>query len=302
MTITITDLADQVVHLNWHTSATGWRTGVRVWRTGDHRPDGIPTRPTGQEVWRSGQWVPAPHVATHPGGKPLHQLPAQFRLAGWADTFGIRPQDMVELDGGGLLDHNLRDGLVTLHRPDANPLTEYVSHAARGRPGARLFVLARRPDVPPLAHLIRLVLGLGLAVTVTVTDHAPNTGDPRLVQGESWDVTISRLDRPPAPATAPTRPTPEAAIAFCLDFLELAIAGNIPDTPDQPIPVPHTPTPIEVDDPLPLLRRLARHHAGQPVAVHYARGTCQVWLRDRHHVHRLATAPTLPAALGALGL
>jgi len=301
-TITITDLAGRVAHLTWHADGTGWQTGTRVWQTGDRGPDAIPTGPAGEEVWRSGEWVPAPHVATHPGGKPLHQLPDHFRLAPWADTFAVRPEDLVELDGGSPLSHGLRDGLVTLHWPGADPLTEYVSTAARGRPAARLFVLARRPDMPPLADLIRLVLGLRLAVTITLTDHTPNTGDPRLVQGESWDVTISRLDQPPAPADPPTRPTPQAAIAFCLDYLELAITGNIPDDPTTPIPVPQTPNPIQVDDPIPFLRRLARHHAGQPVAVHYTATTCQVWLRDREHVHRLATAPTLPAALGALGL
>ncbi|MEQ4302474.1 hypothetical protein ABNF97_13945 [Plantactinospora sp. B6F1] len=158
--IAITDLAGRVVHLSWRNDASGWRTGRRV---------------------------PAPHVATHPGGKPLHQLPEQFRLAGWADHFGVRPEDLVELDGGGSLDHDLRDGTVTLHRPDADPLTEYLRWAARGQPGGRLFVLARRPDAPPLADLVRLVLGLRLTVTITLTDHVRNTGDLRLIQGESWD-------------------------------------------------------------------------------------------------------------------
>ncbi|MBF9131879.1 hypothetical protein I0C86_23355 [Plantactinospora sp. S1510] len=173
-----------------------------------------------------------------------------------------------------------------------------------GRPGPTrwLFVLARRPDVPPLAELLRLVLGLRLAVTITLVDHVRNAGDLRLIQGESWDVTVSVLGRLPAPADPPTHSTPESATAHCLEYLELAIAGNVPDNPDEPIPVPQTPTPIVVDDPVPLLRRLARHHPGQPVAVHYDGVTCQVWLRERDDVRQLATAPTLPAAIGALGL
>ncbi|MEO3748695.1 hypothetical protein [Plantactinospora sp. B5E13] len=299
VTVTITDLAGRVVHLTWSAGGPGWRTGVRLWRLDKAAGQ---ARPAGEELWRSGEQVPAPHVATHPGGKPLHQLPGQFRLGGWADTFDIRPEDLVELDGRGQLDQDLRYGTVTLHHLGADPLTEYVTHAARSRPGARLFLLARRPDVPPLADVVRLVLGLRLGITVTVVDHAPNAGDLRLVQGESWDVTIDCPGREPAPADPPGRPTPEAATAFCLDYLDLAIAGNVPADPEQSIPVPQTPTPIEVDDPVPFLRRLARHHAGQPVAVHYTGTTCQVWLRDRDCVRQLATAPTLPAAVGALGL
>ncbi|MDG4785467.1 hypothetical protein O7626_05885 [Micromonospora sp. WMMD1102] len=308
--ITITDLAGRVVHLSWRSDAAGWRTGEFAWRDdpADHQSDRAGSggdgrvRPVGEETWRTGNQVPAPQVATHPGGKPLHQLPDHFRLAGWADHFGVRPEDLVELDGGGSLDHSLRDGTVTLHRPDADPLTEYLRWAARGRPGGRLLVLARRPDVPPLADLVRLVLGLRLTVTITLVDHIRNAGDLRLIQGESWDVTIDPLGRLPTPADPPTYSTPEAATAHCLEYLELAIAGNVPDNPDQQIPVPQTPTPIAVDDPIPLLRRLARHHPGQSVAVHYDGTTCHIWLRERDDVRQLATAPTLPAAIGALGL
>ncbi|MEQ4306249.1 hypothetical protein ABNF97_33530 [Plantactinospora sp. B6F1] len=302
VTVTITDLASRVVQLGWRTGPTGWQTGEHTWRDDPTGEGDGPAGPAGEEHWRAGQHVPAPHIANHPGGKPLHQLPDQFRLAGWADHFGVRPEDLVELDGGGSLDHGLRDGIVTLDRPDADPLTEYLRWAARGRPGARLFLLARRPDVPPLADLVRLVLGLHLTITITLTDHIHNAGDPRYTQGESWDVTINRPDRPPAPANPPTHASPEAATTFCLDYLELAIANNIPTNPDQPIPVPQNPTPIAVDDPIPPLRRLARHHPGQPVAAHYDSVTCQIWLREHHDVRQLATAPTLPAAIGALGL
>ncbi|MEQ4303889.1 hypothetical protein ABNF97_21330 [Plantactinospora sp. B6F1] len=307
--ITITDLAGRVVHLSWRSDAAGWRTGEFAWHDDPTRhpadqagPGDDPAQPAGEETWRTGRQVPAPHVATHPGGKPLHQLPDQFRLAGWADHFRVRPQDLVELDGGGRLDHDLRNGTVTLHHPDADPLTEYLRQTARGRPGGRLLVLARRPDAPPLADLVRLVLGLHLTVTITLTDHVRNTGDLRLIQGESWDVTITRLGDPPTPANPPTYPTPEAATAHCLEYLDLATTGNIPTNPHQPIPIPQTPTPITIDDPLPLLRRLACHHPGQPVAVHYDGVTCQIWLRERDDVRQLATAPTLPAAIGTLGL
>jgi len=296
VTVTITDLTSLVVHLTWRVDAAGWQAGELVWWA----DDGLPQ--AGEHIWRAGLRLPAPVVATHPGGAPLHQLPAPFRLGGWAHAFGVRPEDLVELDGGGDVDRDLRNGTVTLHRAGDEPLTAYLRQVGRGRPGARRFVLARRPDVPPVADLVRLVLGLRLAITVTLTDHAPDAGDLRLGQGESWDVTIRPPGAPVVPADPPTRATPEAAVAFCLDYLELVIAGSVPDDPIVPIPVPQAPTPAVVHDPVPLLRRLARHHAGQPVAVHYEGGTCQVWLRDRDDVRHIATAATLPAAVHALGL
>jgi hypothetical protein len=72
---------------------------------------------------------------------------------------------------------------------------------------------------------------------------------------------------------------------FCREYLDLAIAGlaiagTVPDDPSESIPVPQTPTPVVVHDPVPLIRRLARHHPGQPVAVHYDGVTCRVWLRE----------------------
>ncbi|MEQ4303100.1 hypothetical protein ABNF97_17180 [Plantactinospora sp. B6F1] len=296
VTVTITDLTCRVVHLTWQADPTGWQTGELGWHIA---PD---TVPGGERSWRTGRRVAAPHVATQPGGKPLHQLPGRFRLAEWAATFGVRPDDLTELDGGGDLDHDLRHGTVTLHRPGDDPLTAHLTTAARGRPGARLFVLARRPDVPSLADLVRLALGLHLTLTVTVVDHVRNTGDLRLVQGERWEVNVGPASGPVTPADRPIRSTPEAAIAFCLDYLGLAIAGTVPDDPVDPIPVPQCPNPIEVADPVPLLRRLARHHAGQPVAVHFTAATCEIVLREPDGVRPLVTAATLPAAIGALGL
>ncbi|MGX7670767.1 hypothetical protein [Plantactinospora sp. DSM 117369] len=296
VTITITDLTGRVVHLTWQADPTGWQTGELVWHIA---PD---TVPGGERSWRTGRRVTAPHVATQPGGKPLHQLPGRFRLAEWAATFGVRPDDLTELDGGGDLDDDLRHGTVTLHRPGDDPLIEHLTAAARGRPGARLFVLARRPDVPSLADLVRLALGLHLTLTVTVVDHVRNTGDLRLVQGERWDVNIGPASGPVTPADPPTRPTPEAAIACCLDYLELVIGGAVPDDLVDPIPVPQCPNPIELADPVLLLRRLARHHAGQPVAVHYTAATCEIVLREPDGVRLLVTAATLPAAIDALGL
>ncbi|GAB3972375.1 hypothetical protein [Plantactinospora veratri] len=296
VTVTLTDLVGRVVHLDWRVDRHGWRAGDLGWHGDVH------TWQAGQQGWHTGERVPAPQVATQPGGKPVHQLPDPFRLATWAGRFGVRPDDLTELDGGGEVRHDLRKGVVTLPYPGADPLAEHLHQASRGRPGARLFVLARRPDVPPLADLVRLVLGIRLTVTVTLTDHIDNAGDLRLVQGEGWDVGVEPPGLPVAPHSLPTRPTPEAAIANCLEYLELAVAQRVPEDPTRPIPVPQTPVPVAVDDPVPLIRRLARHHAGQPVAVHYDGVTCQLQVRERDGVRQLCTAPTLPAALTALGL
>ena len=35
--------------------------------------------------------------------------------------------------------------------------------------------------MPPLADVVRLVLGLHLTVTITIEDHSPNHGDARLI-------------------------------------------------------------------------------------------------------------------------
>ncbi|GIG86647.1 hypothetical protein [Plantactinospora endophytica] len=269
LNVTVTDLASRVVHL----------------------------------TWRPGEAVPAPLVATEPGGRPVHQLPDNYRLGDQAGIFGVRPEDLTELDGGSSLDQDLRYGIVTLPYAGADPLTCYLHRVGRGQPGARLLVGAIRPDVPALAELVRLVLGLRLAVTITVTDHSRNAGDPRLVQGDRWDVTVSVPGLPVAPAEPPTGHTPEAATAFCLEYLENAIAGRVPADPTEPIAVPQTLRPVTVDDPTPLLRRLAREHPGQPVAVHYGGVTCQLHLRERDGlVRHLATASTLSAALTDLGL
>ena len=259
--------------------------------------------PPVQLNWWAGDRVSAPLVATQPGGKPVHQLPEQFRLAAWANHFGVRPEDLTLLDGGDPLDQNLRDGIVTCDYPGQAPLPRHIARASAGQPGGRLLLAATALDVPPMSDVIRLVLGLHLAVTVTVTDHRPNHDDPRLIHGESWDVTVVAPEAPVTPANPPTRSTPEAAIRHCLDYFDLAVAGTVPADPHRPIPVPQTPVAGTFDDPVPLIRRLARRYAGQPVAVHFARTGCQLHLRQgRDDLRHLATATTLAAALRALGL
>ncbi|MEO3929399.1 hypothetical protein ABGB07_36930 [Micromonosporaceae bacterium B7E4] len=233
--VTLSNLRDQVLHLNW-------------------------------EV---GQPPLAQPVGSQPNGQPVVQLSGRYRLARWAGAFRVRPEDLAELDGGGGVDQDLRDGIVTLSDPDADPLAHYVGYASRGHPGARRFVRAAPPDVPPLADLIRFALGLGLVATVTVQNHRPNEGDPLRLHGEGWRVELNAPALPMGVPELPTHPTVETAIADCLDCLDLALAEAVPADPRYPIPVPSSPEPARLDDPLPLLTHLGDRYAGQPVAVRF---------------------------------
>ncbi|RKR89336.1 hypothetical protein BDK92_3680 [Micromonospora pisi] len=265
--VTVTDLADRVIHENW-----------------------------------SGQPVDAPLVATQPGGKPVVQLPEQHRLARLTGHFDQRPDVLTELDGGHQFGQDLRDGIVTVHRPGDDPLAEQIARATRGRPGARLLLSARPPAAPPLAELIGIALGLHLAIAITVQNHRLDAGDPLRVHGESWDVEITAAD-PAAPFTdLPLHRSLPAAVADCVTYLEVALAATVPADPRQPIPVPQTPRPCPVDDPDRLIARLGQHHPGKPITVRFDRTGCTVHLHEYGVTQVLAKAPTLAAAAAVLGL
>ncbi|WP_422773843.1 hypothetical protein ACN28C_13655 [Plantactinospora sp. WMMC1484] len=248
--------------------------------------------------WEVGASPPAVLVATHPDGQPVVQLPGRYRLARWASIFRVRPEDLADLDGGGALDQDLRDGIVSLPDPDADPLAHYIGHTSGGHPGARRFVRAGGPDVPPLAELIRLALGLGLVATVTVQDHRLNDGDPLRPHGLGWHVELNAPALPVGVPDLPIHPTVEAAIADCLDCLDLALAEAVPADPADPIPVPSVLQPAPLDDPLPLLAQLGDRYAGRLVAVRFDPAGCHLYLRHHDEVQHLASAATL-ATLGA---
>jgi hypothetical protein len=177
----------------------------------------------------------APLVATQPGGKPVVQLPERYRIGRLATSVGQLPDDLTELDGGGQIYQDLCDGIVTLHRPDSEPLAEQIALVTRGKPGGRLLLAARPPDVPPLAELIRITLGLHLAIAITVEDHRLDAGDPLRIHGMRWDIEVSSADLPMALIGQPYQPSLPAAVADCLTYLELALAATVPADPHQPV-------------------------------------------------------------------
>ncbi|MDG4789077.1 hypothetical protein O7626_24625 [Micromonospora sp. WMMD1102] len=264
--VTVSNLRDKVLHLNWGAG---------------QQPSVLPVG--GADPRRS-----------------VVQLPGHYRLARWANAFRVRPDDLAELDGAGGLDQYLRDGIVQLPDPAADPLRQYVDHVSRGHPGARRFVRAGRPDVPPLADLIRLALGLGLVATVTVQDHRLDEGDPLRLHGVGWHVELNAPALPVDVPELPTHPTVETAIADCLGCLDLALAELVPADPGYPIPVPSAPEPVRMDDPLPLLTQLGHRYAGQSIAVRFDPFNCQLYLRRHDSALHLATADTLAAVAGTL--
>ncbi|MET7708969.1 hypothetical protein [Micromonospora sp. NPDC005413] len=254
-------------------------------------------------LWHPAAGEPATLVGTQPGGKPVYQLRDHYRAARLAAIFGVRPQDLTHLDDmpGHGLGQDLCDGTVTVDGPEVDPVGCYVSSAARGRPGARLIVLAQVPDAPSLADLIRLALGLDLALAVSVCDYRLNAADPLLVHGDRWRVQVVRPDAPIESDPVLSRSL-EAAIADCLEYLDNALLAAVPQDPEQPVPAPGLAVPPVVADPPALLSRLGSHYAGQFVTARFTRDGCQLYLGERDCTLPLARAATLADAVAALRL
>ncbi|MEV4820746.1 hypothetical protein [Micromonospora sp. NPDC049274] len=241
-------------------------------------------------TWQAGTPEVAPLVATQPNGRPVVQLPDRYRLGSWAAVLGARPEDLRDADGGHDLDRNLRDGYVTLPWAGADPVGEYARSAGRGAAAGRLIVVAAPPDAPPLAELLRLALGLDVALVVTVCDLRHNTGDPLLADGLRWSVEVKPRDAPVLPDDLPYRPSLAAALAWCREGLTDAVASAVPADPAVPIPVPWSGPRDLAGDPEPDLLRLAARHAGQAVTVRFTRAGCAVHRHDDDGLRLLAQA------------
>ncbi|GIG88740.1 zinc finger-like domain-containing protein [Plantactinospora endophytica] len=270
LVVTLTDLDHQVVHLNW----------------------------------RAGDAASAPPVGTDPDGTPVVRLPERFRLETHARTLGVRPEDLTEADGGWPVDQHLRQGYVILPATGVEPLAQQLAQAGRGRPAARLIVLAAPPEVATLPQLIRLAHALNLAVDVSVRDNRRHhTADPRPDHDISWyvEITVAAPAQPAQAVDVPSRPTLAGAIAYALDYLPSVLAEATPDDPVQPIATPRAPMSEPIADPEPMLLRLGAHHPGQWVTVRVAPGGCRIDLHEREGARPLSTSTDLAAALTALG-
>ncbi|MBQ1017869.1 hypothetical protein KBX71_08320 [Micromonospora sp. D93] len=243
-------------------------------------------------AWQAGTPEVAPLVATQPGGKPVVQLPDRYRLGSWAAVLGARPDDLADADGGQQIGKDLRDGYVTLPWAGADPVGEHVRSTGRGTPAGRLIVVATPPDAPPLVELLRLALGLDLALVVAMCDLRHNAADPLLADGLRWSVEVKPLDAPVRPDDFPYRPSLAAALSWCVECLTDAVAGAAPTDPMVPIPVPGS-GPRDVANPEPELLRLAAQHAGHVVTVRFTRAGCTVHRHDEDGVRLLAKAPDL---------
>ncbi|MEU8260684.1 hypothetical protein AB0C02_08690 [Micromonospora sp. NPDC048999] len=109
------------------------------------------------------------------------------------------------------------------------------------RPGSPNRHPAVRPDVPPLAELIRLVVGLDLALHVSLLDLRQHADHPLLPDGRCWSVEVRSGNAQVHPDDQPTRPSLAAAPDDCLTHLADDLAGLIPTDPDEPLPVPNSP-------------------------------------------------------------
>ena len=276
MVVTLTDLADTTLNLNW--------------------------LPPDQQV--DIDLNDAPQVATQPGGKPVRQLPVQYQLGHWARVLDCRPADLTYLDGGHRVEQDLLEGTVTVDHLGVDPYVQYIADASGQHPAGRLLIDISPPAAIGITKLIRLALGLHQTLVVTLTDHRLNAHDPRLVHGERWNIAMIPPGTPLDPELQPYRPSPEAASAYFLEYLENALADAVPADPRQGTCVPQTPEPAPlVEDPVPLIRRLAHHYAGQPVSIRYHHAGCHLYVHEhRDNLRHLVSARTVPIALTAIGL
>ncbi|MEU7958168.1 hypothetical protein [Micromonospora humida] len=231
-------------------------------------------------AWRAGTPEPVSTVSARPVGRSVIRLPDRYRLGAWARVFGVRPEDLADADGGHALPPDVRDGYVALPRAGADPVGEQVAAVGPALPAARLLVTAVRPAAPPLAELLRLACGLDLALLVNVLDLRRHPVAPLRAHGVLWSIDLRPPDAPVRPDDLPDRPSLAAAVAHCLECLDVILPETVPADPRVPVPAPRSvPRPLP-SDPVPGLRRLAARHAGQPLSVRFTRAGSTVHRHD----------------------
>ncbi|MEV4829475.1 hypothetical protein AB0K25_14285 [Micromonospora sp. NPDC049257] len=222
-------------------------------------------------AWRAGTPEPVSTASVRPGGRSVVRLPDRYRLGAWATVFGVRPEDLAEADGGHALPPDVRDGYVALPWAGADPVGEQVAAVGPALPAARLLVTAVRPEAPPLAELLRLAYGLDLALLVNVLDLRRHPVAPLRTHGVLWSVDLRPPATPVRPDDLPDRPSLAAAVAHCVECLDVTLPQTVPADPRTPVPVPRSTSRPLPPDPVPGLRRLAARHHGRPLSVRFTR-------------------------------
>ncbi|MDG4764093.1 hypothetical protein O7632_08235 [Solwaraspora sp. WMMD406] len=252
----------------------------------------------------------APGIGSQPGGKPIHQVPPPLRLATHLDDLAVRgqpitgPDQLAPLDDyESLLTQELWYGHVTLDHPGQEPFAAYLANVANGRPGGRVLLHAATPDAPPLARVLALAYGLGLALIVTVADHRHHAGTPYQTQGVSWGAYVAAPGASLGLRAYPHQSSLGHALAHAMEYVCGSARSAVPADPSTAIAVPqNVPSPPpdgpEPDGLVPLLSLLAAHYAGETVIVVLAASHCDVYLRDGPEItRRVVAAADLPRAV-----
>ncbi|MEV4842678.1 hypothetical protein AB0K20_05600 [Micromonospora matsumotoense] len=94
---------------------------------------------------------------------------------------------------------------------------------------------------------------------------------PIRAHGVLWSVDLRPPDAPVCPDDLPDRPSLAAAVAHCLECLDVTLPETVPADPRVQVPVPRSvPRPLP-PDPVPGLRQLAARHAGRPLSIRFTR-------------------------------
>ncbi|MFK3981420.1 hypothetical protein ACI2K4_13710 [Micromonospora sp. NPDC050397] len=146
----------------------------------------------------------------------------------------------------------------------------------------------------------------GVAVRVPpalgLRDNRISADDPTRPHGLAWHVEVTPADPSTVTIDPPTRPSLPAAIAYSLEYLEAALADQVPADFAQPSPVPACVDPVTVDNPEPALCRLGKDRSGEQVVVHFVPSGCHVYLREWDDLRQLAGASDVSGLLAELGL
>ncbi|MBT8228437.1 MAG: hypothetical protein HKP61_17795 [Dactylosporangium sp.] len=171
--------------------------------------------------------------------QPVALMPEPFRLTDLTGAYGVRPADLTDLSTGQIADHALRFGYTVIpNNGPADLVRTYLQRVGQGRSGARIFIHAAAPDLPPLAHVVRLAERLGLSLNMTVEAYPRHPDDPTALHGEWWTIDLTPPSRNIMTVLRPLYPSLQHALRICLNSLDRSIDRATPADPTTPIPCP----------------------------------------------------------------